>query len=237
VVLLMLIQSFGHVALRLLGSAMGLAAAGLAAGFVSSSATVAAMGVRSKQNPSLLMPCVSGALWSTAATSIQLAMIALVVDASLLRVLAAPLGCALLASLAVGVVALARSPAVQEEPLPDQEAFKLWQSVGVALALTAATALVAWVQPKFGVTATYTVAILTGIVDAHASAAALMSLASQNEQHIQTMRMAVALSLTSNTVAKAALALTSGGLRFGLPTAAGLLAVLTAMWLPILAGF
>jgi len=53
VVLVMGIQAMGYVALRALGPRAGLALAGLAGGFVSSTATIAAMGERSREEPAL----------------------------------------------------------------------------------------------------------------------------------------------------------------------------------------
>ncbi len=46
VIVLMAVQAAGHFALRLAGPAMGLALSGLASGFISSTATIAAMGAR-----------------------------------------------------------------------------------------------------------------------------------------------------------------------------------------------
>ena len=51
VVLILLLQAAGHVALRLFGARAGIALSGLFSGFVSSTATVAAMGVRARSDP------------------------------------------------------------------------------------------------------------------------------------------------------------------------------------------
>ncbi|MDP1535289.1 MAG: MgtC/SapB family protein, partial [Rubrivivax sp.] len=67
VVLMLAIGAAGHVALRTLGPRYGLAAAGLASGFVSSTATIGSMGERASREPALLAPAVAGAVLSTVA--------------------------------------------------------------------------------------------------------------------------------------------------------------------------
>ena len=72
VILIMSISAAGHVAVRVLGARFGLPMAGLASGFVSSTATIAAMGKRVLQEPRLARPAVAGAVLSTIATILQL---------------------------------------------------------------------------------------------------------------------------------------------------------------------
>ena len=80
VVLIMSAGAMGHVAQRMLGATWGLAAAGFAAGFVSSLATVGTMGARARQVPAALRAAVSGALMSCVATVIQLAAVSSALD-------------------------------------------------------------------------------------------------------------------------------------------------------------
>lgn len=70
VVLFMALQAAGYIALRVFGTRLGLALSGFAAGFVSSTATITALGTRARQEPKLLLACVSGALFSTLTTVI-----------------------------------------------------------------------------------------------------------------------------------------------------------------------
>ena len=73
VVLIMAISGAGYIAVRLLGVRFGLPVSGFASGFVSSSATIAAMASRVKETPDLLKPAAAGAVLSTVATIVQLA--------------------------------------------------------------------------------------------------------------------------------------------------------------------
>jgi uncharacterized membrane protein (DUF4010 family) len=234
VVVLMLVQSVGHVALRLFGPRLGLPLSGLVSGFVSSTATVAAMGTRAKQQPALTMACVCGALLSTVSTSLQIALIGLVIQPSLLQILAPALGCALLASLVVSAAAFRRSE-LPHEPLPDRPAFSLWQSIGLALLLTAASSVVAWAQTWYGQSAMYVTATLAGFADAHAAAAAVMSLVAQNASQSALLLPAVLLAFTSNTISKIVMAYVAGGWRYGSLVTGGLVAVAVAIWLPWMA--
>ena len=75
VILIMSISAGGHIAVRLLGPRFGLPLAGLASGFVSSVATIASMGARARKDPVVSRPAVAGAVLSTVATVIQLAVV------------------------------------------------------------------------------------------------------------------------------------------------------------------
>ncbi len=68
VILVMAIGAAGHISTRLLGAKAGLAAAGFASGFVSSTATIGAMGARAVKAPDLLGAATAGAVLSTVAT-------------------------------------------------------------------------------------------------------------------------------------------------------------------------
>jgi uncharacterized membrane protein (DUF4010 family) len=231
VVLLMLLQSAGHVALRLLGPRLGLPLSGLISGFVSSTATVAAMGARARQQPALTMACVCGALLSTVATSLQIALIGLVIQPLLLRSLGPALACALLASLVVSAAAFRRSTA-PHDALPDRAAFSVWQSLGLAALISGVTAALGWAQAGYGALAIYAAALLAGFADAHSAAAAVMSLVAQDASQSAVLLPAVLLAFTSNTVSKIVMAFAAGGWRYGSLVTGGLLAVAVAIWLP-----
>ena len=74
-VLVMAINGLGYIAVRALGAKVGLALAGLFSGFVSSTATIGAMGSRTKAHPELHRSAVAGAAASSIATVVQLAIV------------------------------------------------------------------------------------------------------------------------------------------------------------------
>jgi uncharacterized membrane protein (DUF4010 family) len=232
VVLIMGVQAVGHVALRLFGARMGLSLSGLVAGFVSSTATIAAMGARVSKNSLLHMACVAGAWFSTVSTSLQVGLIALVLQPSSLRTLGASLACALLTALALGVCALRRSQVLPEESRVRGRAFSLTQSIGLAVMLSGITVAVSWVQAMFGAVATLAATALAGFADMHSPVAAVMTLSSHGSIDAPTLWMATLLAFSTNSVSKVFAAYAAGGKRFGNTVSLGLLAVVAAAWLP-----
>ena len=71
VILVLSVGAGGHVAVRLAGVRFGLVAAGFLAGFVSSAATIGAMGGRARADPGQLPAASAAAVLSTVATMLQ----------------------------------------------------------------------------------------------------------------------------------------------------------------------
>ena len=90
-VVVMGISAAGYIAQRSLGPKVGLPLAGLASGFVSSAATVGAMGQRASRDPSLMAPAVAGAVLSTVSTVIQMVIVVGATSPATLREIAIPL--------------------------------------------------------------------------------------------------------------------------------------------------
>lgn len=232
VVLIMGVQSAGHVALRLFGARLGLPLSGLVAGFVSSTATIAAMGARAAKHPEVRTACIAAAWFSTVSTALQLGLIALALQPAALRSLGPALGCALATALALGLAALGRSDALPQEGHVKGRAFSLLQSIGLALLLSGVTAAVAWVQAAFGDLATFVATALAGFADVHSAAAAIITLSAHGATDPATVLTAVLLAFSTNTASKIVAAYAAGGARFGTTVSLGLVAVAAAAWLP-----
>src|SRR5712691_9785070 len=91
VILVMAVSALGYIAVRLVGVRFGLPLAGLASGFISSSATIGAMGARAAEEPALLKPAVAGAVLSSVATIVQLAILIAATSMETLRAFWLPL--------------------------------------------------------------------------------------------------------------------------------------------------
>lgn len=232
VVLLMGVQSAGHIALRMLGPRLGLPLSGLAAGFVSSTATVAAMGARAREQPELHRACVAGAWWSTVATSLQLALVAWMLHPPLLGTLWPTLAGAFVTALVLGASATWWSKAPTQAPNADSRAFSLWQSLGLAALLSALTVIVAWAQRAYGASALYGATALAGLADVHSAAAAAISVLAQGNSDAATVTLAVLLAFLTNTVSKIVVAFVAGGVRYGWVVSLGLLLVGVGACLP-----
>ena len=231
IVLTMAIGAAGYVAIRTLGVRYGLPLAGFAAGFVSSIATIHAMGERARRIPGAATASAAGAALSSVATILQLAMVITLIEPRLMREMLLPLGLGgLLAGLYGGVLMLR---AVRGEPPASDtgRAFNLKTSatfaVLVAMVLMVSAAMNAWLGALGGLLG----AAFTGLVDAHATAAASASLVAGGKIPLEVAIWPVAVGLSTNTVVKAAVAFHAGGARFAWRVVPGLALMLMAVWL------
>jgi uncharacterized membrane protein (DUF4010 family) len=227
-VLVMAVNSLGYLALRLFGTRRGLALAGLASGFISSSATHAAMGTRARSDPALHGAAAAGAAWSSVATFLQLQLVLAVVSPPLLAVLFAPLLAALAMCIASALLLTSRAAAgAVNAPLPGR-AFRLHEAllVGatIAVVLLATTAASHWLGERYAL-ATIT---LGGFADVHSATAAVGALFNTVTLAPDRAGLAVLLAVAANTVTKLVLAYRSGGARFALALAPGLLLAIAA---------
>lgn len=234
VVLFMGLQAAGYVALRAAGPLMGLALSGLASGFVSSTATIAILGVRAREAPELRSACIAGALFSTVATVVLLAVVAATVNPDGLRLLGPSLVAALVVALVGAAVSLRRRPLAASEAIPRGRAFNLVYAVGFAVLLSAVTAAMAYLTHRFGQLALPVTATLAGFFDVHAAAASVLSVASTATLPRTGVVMAVLMAFVANTTSKMVAAVSAGGLAYGARVSAGLILVALAMWAPLL---
>ena len=109
----------------------------------------------------------------------------------------------------------------------------LRQAALLALALSACTAIVRWIEQALGPQGVWWATLLAGFADAHAPSAALLTLAAEAPQRWPELLRAVLLVLSANTAFKCGLAFYSGGGRYGWATTVGLVAGLAAAWLSL----
>ena len=177
VILVMAIGAFGDIAVRLLGARFGLPIAGLASGFISSTATIGVMGARAVKAPYLLGPATAGAVLSTVATVIQLVLLLAATNMATLRALLVPLACAGAAALAYGSVFTIRALRDSSGEVDERgRAFSLKTAFLFAAMLSgvllASTALNEW----FGATGVVVAAAVAGFVDTHSAAISVATL-------------------------------------------------------------
>ena len=231
VILVMALGACGHVATRALGARFGLPIAGLASGFVSSTATIGAMAGRAAKDPSSMRAAVAGAAFSTVATFVQLALLLLTISRSTLVLMAPALGAGALAAALYGLAFALR--AVTPEGTADAKPGRAF-SVGTALGLAAmmavmlvlAAALRAWLG-EAGVTVG---AVVAGFVDTHAAAISIASLAASDKMTPQEAVLPILAAMTSNSAAKITMAIGGGSRGFALRIAPGLVAPIAAAW-------
>jgi uncharacterized membrane protein (DUF4010 family) len=237
VILLLGISAAGHVAIRTLGVRFGLPVAGLAAGFVSSSAAIGAMSVRAAKTPAILAGAVAGAVLSTIATIVQLVVLIGAISMPTLQAMAIPLISAGLTASAYGAVftikALRFPPA--EEHADPGDAFSISSALTFALLLSVILVAAAALGDRFGGAGATVAAAAAGLVDTHAAAISIASLAAGGNIKPDAAVLPILAGLTTNTLTKIVFALSGGRREFAWRVIPGLLLVAAAAWLGALA--
>ena len=228
--LILLLQAAGHMALRWAGPGIGLPLSGLLGGFVSSTATVAAMGSRLRTDPALAGPCTAAGVLSTGATWLQALLMLWAVAPSL----AARLSTALLAGAAVAVALggllawRGRLGGRPDLPLPGGGALQVRQALLVAATLTGVTLLATQADRLYGQAGTLASVVLAALADAHAGVAAVAAMAAQSRLDTTSASGAVLAAIAANGLTRLVVAWITGGRRFASWVALGLLSALAA---------
>lgn len=232
VVLVLAIGAAGHVAVRALGARWGLPLAGLASGFISSTATIGAMAGRAAATPTALSAAVAGAVLSTVATIIQMALVIGVTSLPTLRVMAGPLLCAGLAAVVYGAAftRLALRQPARDDPDPGQ-AFSLSTALTFAVTLAAILVVSAALRERFGAAGAVAGAALAGLVDTHAAAVSIASLVGSGRMAPEQAVLPILAGLSTNTLTKLVFAFSGGQRGFAWRVAPGLFLVAGAAWL------
>lgn len=235
VLLILLLQGIGHVALRLAGPRFGLAASGFVSGFVSSTATVASLGARARRDTARSGMLACAAVLSSAATWVQLMLIAVALSPAAAKTLApgvlAGFTCALAAGALLFVFAGA-APAEAAKPMDDSERrpLRLREAFIVALLLSTVTFATTLARDHFGAAGVFATIALAGLADAHAPVASVVALFASGGLSEREVHLGVLIALSANTVVRVLVAFTAGGPRFGARVTVGLLLALGAAW-------
>ena len=232
VILVMLISALGHLALRLLGGRIGLPIVGLVSGFISSIATIGAMGARAKETPALIGSAVAGALLSSLSTVLQLALLLAAIHRPTLQALAVPLvfGGASIAVYGL-VVTLSSFHHHDAEMAKPTRSFSvktaLILAAVIAVVLIASAALTAW----FGQAGLVVASAVAGLADVHASTISVASLAAAGNLSAANAVIPILVAFSVNAISKAVAAVVSGGKAFASQVIPGLIVQVTATWL------
>lgn len=235
IVLLVLgISAAGHGAVRLLGVRFGLPIAGLASGFISSAATIGAMGGRVKATPGIISAATAGAVLSTVATVIQMTLLVAATSLPTLWALSGPLICAGLAAIAYGAVftikALRQPP---QDGIEAGQAFSLSAALIFAATLSVILVASAALRETFGEAGMIAGSALAGLVDTHAAAVSVASQVAAGRMSPGEAVLPILAAFSTNTVTKLILAATAGGRAFALRVIPGLILVAAAAWLGV----
>lgn len=230
VVLVMAINAAGYVALRMLGPGAGLALAGFIGGFVSSTATIAAMGDRARASPQWLMQCVSAALYSNIPTILMLGVVTGALSPPLLATLMRPLIFAGLAALLSAWIVHARSASteVENRTVAPGRPFEPRHALIFAAIVSAILLLSAGVHRWLGDTGVQIAAGVAGLADLHAAAASVAQLVANGAIDVGDGRWPVFIALIANSLSKLLMAGLRGGRAFLLRLLPGVIAIAAA---------
>ena len=238
-VLLMVVQSLGHLAMRRFGRSRGLALAGLAGGFVSSTATIAGMAQRAREQPDLRAACLGAAQLSNLATVIELAVIVGILDAALLplfwpALLAYGAGAAVAALWALGWKIPEADVGAQDAWL-SQRPFNPRSALLFALLLSLLLLLAGQAIAMFGAQGVVLALGLAGFADAHAVSASAAQLAASGLLSDHQALAAMAAAVSCNAVSKVFAGFLGDGGAFGWTVAVSQAGLLALLWLGVIA--
>jgi uncharacterized membrane protein (DUF4010 family) len=222
-ILVLAIGACGHMLTRILGPKYGLPLAGLASGFVSSTATIGSMAGRSAKTPAELNAAVAGATLSSVATFLQLGLLLAVASRPTFAKMALPLltggTVALVYGLIFTLIAL-RSPGVESPSIG--RAFSVRAAIVLTGTLCIMLAVSAWLRETFGELGIVLGAAIAGIADAHSSAIAVASLVASGKLSATEGIFPILVAMTTNALAKTAMAFSAGNLAFATRVVPGL---------------
>jgi uncharacterized membrane protein (DUF4010 family) len=231
VIVVMAIGGLGHIAVRALGARFGLPVAGLAAGFVSSAATVNAMGARAAREPELLWPAAAGAALSSVTTPIQMSIFLAITNMDSLRAALIPLICALAAAVAYGLILSIR--AIRDKP---GDADQRGHAFSITTALTFAgllgtILLVSRILHQFyGEAGVIVASAAAGFASTDPPMISVASLVGAGALTPAQSVLPILFAFTTNTITKVIAAMTSGGTAFALRVVPGLILMTLAAW-------
>lgn len=233
VIVLLVIQSLAHLARRLMQARHAVALSAVASGFVSSTATIGSLGMEVRAGHATARAHAGAAVLSCVATMVQIVVVAATVQPQWTTRLWLPAlagGCVAAALGWWGVgLASARPDAGQglREPMhlpPDTPMFKLRDALLIAALLTGIQVgvhlLTAW-QGDAGMLAG---ALLAALADVHAATAAVLVQGEPQSPSGPAIAPALMAALLVHAGSKCAVALASGGWRYALAVAPGVLA-------------
>lgn len=216
VALLLAIQVMGHVAQRVVGERRGLALAGLASGFVSSTATIATMGARARKYPAELAACARAAVASNIATMLQLLMVAAAVQPAWLAALWLPALCGGIVAVLFSMLGKSPAPPPGEAPQVERAAIRLRDALLIAALLATVQLAAQFLKEKYGAAGLTVAAAVAGFADLHAPAAAMFTQAApaSPQEAARMLMLPLMAAVLTNMTSKLAGAYVAGGAAF-----------------------
>lgn len=234
VVIVMAISAGGYVAMRLFGSRLGLAVAGFAGGFVSSTITVAAMGARARDAPLVLRTAVAGATLAGLASLIELGIVVEATYPAALRHVVVPLVLAGAAAAAYAAVFSVRALRVDRPGRVDEgRAFDLRTAVLFSVSVTAIMLVSAALRAHLGTPGLVVGVGVAGLVDIQAGAISVAGLVAAGKLAPADAVVPIIAAISASGLTKSVLAIVSGRRPYADRVIPGLALVIVVAWLGV----
>lgn len=225
----------GHVAMRASGPQRGLLWTGLLGGLASSTAATLTLARQARQDPALRRAAAAGILAACGVMFLRMTLIAVSLQPSLGRALAAPLLAAGATLLALALLQWRRLGGLWQATSTHDEApagtdgaggdepqpFDLSVALGFAAFLGAMAVLGRAAHDLFGTTGLYGLALVSGVADVDAILITLARMQAGGNLAMGAAVAATLLAAASNQVSKAGIAWVSGGAALGQRVALG----------------
>lgn len=207
VVLIMSISAAGHVALRVFGARIGLPLAGFVGGFVSSAATIAAMGQRAAREPARVDAAAAAGMASSVTTTLLMSLLLASTSLALLRSVWPMLlaGTLVAAAATLWLARRARASSVEPEASGGRP-FDPVEALIFAGLLAAVLLVSAGLKSWLGAHGIWIVAASAGLADVHAVTLSMGQLVSSSTIGVGDARWALVLGFATNMLTKLILA-------------------------------
>ncbi|MFW1766002.1 MgtC/SapB family protein [Acinetobacter bereziniae] len=211
--LILAVQALAHIAKRLLSTKNALLLSSLASGFVSSTATVASLGLEVRNGRADAKANAGAALMSCVATLLQLMIIVIGVSISWFKVIVLPSLLAIIVLVIFALWLMRNTQPIEANKSTDSRMFSLKEAAIIAGSLTLIQAGVYGLNLLLGDAGLIAGTLLASLFEIHG---ALATIVIQGEPSNAVLSLAFLLGLAAHAVAKSINALISGGGRYAL---------------------
>ena len=211
--LVLAIQALAHIAKRLLSSRHAMFLSALASGFVSSTATIASLGIEVRHGRADAKANAGAALISCVATLMQLLIIVAGVSFTWLKILLFPSIIAIIILIIPGVWLMRKNRSEEKIKLTDTPMFSLKEAGIIVATLTIIQILVYGLSLWLGDAGLIAGTILTSIFEMHAAMAAVVM---QGNPTNHILLLALLLGLATHAISKSINAAITGGFQYAL---------------------
>ena len=212
-ILILAIQALAHMAKRLLPSRHAMFLSALASGFISSTATIASLGIEVRQGRADAKENAGAALISCVATVVQLLIIVAGVSFSWLKILLFPSIIAMIVLIIPGIWLMRKTRSEEKAKLTDTPMFSLKEAGIIVVTLTIIQVLVYGLSLWLGDAGLIAGTVLSSMFEVHAAMAAVVM---QGNPTNPILLLALLLGLATHAVSKSINAAITGGFQYAL---------------------